>query len=267
MPAWRLAALVIAGTAATTSAARAGAWPEPVGHWLAIETFSDYHAATQGYSQFGQPAGRGRYVQYELSPYIEYGLTPRLTLGFQPRAQEVIQSNLPGTRGATGFVQFNLWARYAVWRDAWNVISVQGQLGIPGVQSPASPVLAQPGAEYEGRVLFGHAFRLPGGWSGYTDLEAGYRMEVDGWADQIRADGTIGIRPRRGWLLLAQGFNTISVGTAAPGGSDYNLYRVAFSVVHDLTHHVAVQAGLWHDAGGRNVALGNAGFLAVWLRF
>lgn len=263
----RTLALVAAAAGLGMPRAWAGAWPQPDGHWLAIETFSDYRAATQGYNQFGQPTGRGSYTQYELAPYIEYGLTPRWTVGFQPRAQEVVQSGLPGTRGATGLVQVNLWARYALFRDSWNVLSVQGQVGIPGIQSRSSPVLAQPGAEYEARVLFGHAFRLPGGWSGYTDLETGYRIEENGWADQIRGDATLGIRPAPGWLFLAQSFNTVSVGQASPGGSDYNLYRVAFSVVHDLTRHVALQVGMWHDAAGRNIALGNAGFAAVWLRF
>lgn len=260
---------VVAGALATVEMpqARAGAWPELAGHWLAIETFSDYRAAVQGYNQFGQPTGTGRYTQYEFAPYIEYGLSPRWTIGFEPRSQVVVQSGLPGTRGATGLVQINLWARYEVFRDAWNVVSVQGQVGFPGVQTPQPPALAQPGAEYEARALFGHAFRLADGWTGYTDLETGYRIEVDGWADQIRADGTLGIRPVQRWMFLAQTFNTLSVGQAAPGGSDYNLYRVALSVVHKVTPHIALQLGVWRDIGGRNIALGNAGFAAIWLRF
>ncbi len=263
---WFMPLLTALGCAAA-SAAHAGAWPEPSSHWLGIDTFSYYRVQVDGFNQLGEPAGRGRYTQYEISPYIEYGLTNRWTIGLQPRAQYVVQSGLPGTGHALGLVQLNLFARYALYQDGWNVLSVQGQYGIPGAQNVPRPELAQPGAEYEARLLYGHGFKLPSGMNGFIDAETGYRIEVGGWADQLRADVTAGLRPTADWLLLAQSFNTVSLGHASSTGADYNLYRIQLSVVHDLTPHVALQVGVWRDMAGRNIALGNAAVAAIWLRF
>jgi len=245
----------------------AGAWPEPPGGWLDINTLSYYQVAVQGYNQFGKPAGRGTYSQIELSPYVEYGLTDRLTLGLQPRLQEVTQSGLPGTMSSSGLVQANIFARYELYHDGADVVSAQGQIGIPGSATRDEPELAQPEAEYEARVLYGRNLSLPSHLPGFVDAEAGYRFEEDGASNQIRGDLTLGLTPAPHWQILAQSFNTFSTGGAKPDQSDYNLYRVEASAVRDVGQNAAVQFGLWHDAGGHNISLGNAGILALWLRF
>ncbi|MGE4482744.1 hypothetical protein [Acidocella sp.] len=257
----------LAMLSALPAAAHAGAWPEPAGHWLMIDSLSYYQVGVSGYDTFGRPAGTGTYRQTEFSPYIEYGLNNRWTIGMQPRMQYVSQSGLPGTKSTFGLVQWNLFLRYALYQDNWNVVSVQGQVGPPGVANGDVPMLAQPNGEYEARLLYGRGFVLPNGWRGFTDLEAGYRVESNGWADQVRGDATLGLNVTPDWLLMAQSFNTVSVGHAQPGESDYNLYRVEFSAVRTLTPHISLQLGAWHDAGGKDIALGNAGVVAVWLRY
>jgi hypothetical protein len=247
--------------------ASAGAWPEAAGHWLDINTFSYYQVAVQGYNQFGKPTGTGTYRQSEFAPYIEYGLTDRVTLGFQPRLQIITQSGLPGTGHSFGLVQANLFARYEVFSDGLNIFSVQAQAGIPGAANNRNPELPMPNAEYEARLLYGRSLALGPSLPGFINAEAGYRLEGDGAADQFRGDLTLGLNPVAHWQVLAQSFNTVALGTPKPGESGYDLYRVECSVVRDISPHAAVQLGAWHDAGGRNIALGNAGILALWLRF
>lgn len=262
-----LALTLAAIPAATPIAAHAGAWPQDAGHLLVINTFSYYQVGVSGYDAFGRPAGKGTYRQTEYAPYIEYGLNDRWTLGTQPRVQQVSQSGLPGTKNTFGLVQWNLFARYAFYRDDWNVISIQGTVGLPGTANGNEPLLAQPNAEYEARLLYGRGFVLPNGWHGFTDLETAYRVESNGWADQFRGDATIGLNITPSWMVMAQSLNTVSVGHAVPGESDYDLYRVELSVVHSITDHISLQLGAWHDAGGRQIALGNAGVAAIWLRY
>ncbi|GAB0114130.1 hypothetical protein [Acidisoma sp. C75] len=262
-----LLALGAALALGSVRSAEAGAWNEPTGHWLDINALSYYAVNTNGYNQLGQPAGSGLYQQLEFAPYIEYGLADRWTIGLQPRVQEIQQSNLPGTARAFGLVQLNLFARYQLYRDDWNAVAVQEQVDISGVQTGMQPQLAQPNDEYETRLLYGRNLALPHGWSGFIDLEAAYRFETEGWANQLRLDATAGLRPLPDWTLLVQSFNTVGVSTPNPGQPDYNLYRMEISLVHDLTPHVAVQFGAWHDLGGRDISLGNAGVLALWLRF
>jgi hypothetical protein len=249
------------------AAAYAGAWPQAAGGGQLINTFSYYEVNVQGYNSIGKPAGHGSYTQLELAPYLEYGLTDRWTIGAQPRVQYLKQTGLPSTGHSFGLVQFNMFARYTIFHDDWNAVSAQGQLGIPGTSTEAPPELAQPNAEYEARLLYGHAFTLPNGWPGFLDTEGAYRLESNGNASQVRADATIGITPVTNWMILAQNFNTISVGTAVPGSIDYNLNRVELSVLRTLGRRFAVQFGAWDDVDGRNISLGDAGIAAVWVRF
>ncbi len=249
------------------AAAYAGAWPQAAGSGQLINTFSYYEVNVQGYNSIGKPAGHGSYTQIEYAPYLEYGLTNRWTIGAQPRVQELSQIGLPGTGRAFGIVQFNMFARYTLYRDDWNAVSAQGQLGIPGTATKAPPTLAQPNAEYEARLLYGHGFVLPNGWPGFLDAEGGFRLESNGNASQVRADATIGVTPVTNWMILAQNFNTISVGTAVPGSIDYNLNRVELSVLHTLGPRFSVQFGAWDDVDGRNISRGDAGIAALWVRF
>jgi protein XagA len=263
MKGWIAAALALL---ALPEAARAGAWTQPAGGLLVINSLSYYQVNVVGYNTFGRPSGHGTYQQVEFAPYIEYGLNGRVTIGMQPRVQYVVQSGLPGTKDSFGLVQLNLFVRYLLLQAGPNVFSVQGTIGIPGTATADEPLLAQPNAEYEARLLYGRGFDLPNGWHGFANAELGYRIEANGWADQIRGDVTFGLNVTPDWMLLAQSFNTISVGQASPGGSDYSLYRVEFSAVHSFTPHISLQFGAWHDAGGHKIALGNAGIVALWFR-
>ena|ERR1700733_12325695 len=249
------------------AAAYAGAWAQPQGQGQVINTFSYYEVNVQGFNALGRPSGQGEYTQLEYSPYVEYGLTNRWTVGLQPRFQYVTQSGLPGTGRTLGLVQMNLLARYQVYRDDLNALSIQGQVGIPGAATGISPELAQPNAEYEGRVLYGRNFSLPHGWPAFLDVEAGYRLETDGNANQVRGDGTLGFVPSSRWTILAQSFNTISVSQALPGDFNYNLNRVEISAVYGLTKKASIQFGAWRDVAGKNISLGTAGIVALWYQF
>lgn len=247
--------------------AHAGAWNQSAGNGIMIDTLSFYRVGVQGYNQFGRAAGRGTYTQEEFAPYVEYGLTNDWTIGAQPRLQAVTQSGLPGTGYSFGLVQINLFARYQLYRDDKNALSVQGQIGGPGTATVRAPQLAMPSGEYEARLLYGRNFTIGNDIPGYFDAEAAYRLKSDGNADQFRGDVTVGITPYKNWQIMAQSFNTVSVGHAVAGESDYDLYRVELSAVYNVTRAIAVQFGAWHDAGGRNIALGNAGVIALWWRF
>lgn len=252
---------------ALPQAALAGAWPQEAGHGQLINSFSYYEVNVDGYNGLGKPSGRGTYTQLEIAPYLEYGLTDRWTIGGQPRVQEVTQTGLPFTGHSFGLVQFNIFARYTLYNDDYNAVSVQGQAGIPGAATSHDPILAEPNAEYEGRALYGRGLVFPNGWTGFIDTEAGYRFETNGNANQIRADFTFGVTPVPKWNVFAQSFNTFSTSGAQPGAIGYNLYRVEISVVHTLTPSTAIQFGVWDDVGGHNISRGDAGIVALWFQF
>jgi hypothetical protein len=248
-------------------AAQAGAWPQEPGHGQLINSFSYYEVNVQGYDGLGKPSGHGAYTQLEFAPYLEYGLTDRLTIGAQPRVQEVTQTGLPFTGHSFGLVQFNIFARYTLYHDDYNAVSIQAQAGIPGSATTHNPELAEPNAEYELRALYGRGLTFPNGWTGFIDSEAGYRLETNGNANEIRVDFTFGVTPLPNWSFFAQSFNTISTGAAPPGSIDYDLYRVQLSGLRKLTSSLSLQFGAWDDVGGRNISRGAAGIVALWYQF
>ncbi|MES1990877.1 MAG: hypothetical protein V4441_07995 [Pseudomonadota bacterium] len=60
-------------------AAKAGAWPQPVGHLQLIVPFTVSHA-TEEYDAYGEPQRRNSFSKKELQPYFEYGLWNDFTL-------------------------------------------------------------------------------------------------------------------------------------------------------------------------------------------
>ncbi len=263
----RLATMLAAAVLGTPVAAWAGAWPQPPGHWEAIEQFTYYQTQTQGFDSQGRPAGTGTYHQLEFSPYIEYGATDRLTIGIQPRVQEVWSSSAAGTKRSDGLAEFNLFARWTLATYAHDVFAVQGNAGLPGAATASNPEVAYRNAEYEARALWGHSFDFGGGMSAFTDLEAGYRARMGPDADEVHLDATAGFRPVARWLLLAQSFTTLGLRDNAPTGANYTITKLQISAVYSVTQNVAVQAGFYSELAGRNVSLGNAGLVALWLNF
>lgn len=261
-----LAPLAAVAWLAAPATTLAGAWPQPAGQVQAIEQFTYYQTQTQGFDAEGRPAGRGSYRQIDVSPYVEYGLTDRLTLGMQPHLQTAWNTTGSGTKTSAALVEFDLFARWTLARHAGDVLALQGMTGVPGAASPPSSQLANRHAQYEARLLWGHGFRL-GSMSGFTDLEAGYRARMGPDANEVRLDATVGVRPARSWLLLAQSFTTLGLRDNRPTGADYTITKLQVSAVYSVSRHVAVQGGFYSELAGRNVSPGNAGLVALWLTF
>ncbi len=241
----------------------AGAWPQEAGHGQVIVQGSWYRTHSVGTGPQGQKVPAGTYNQIELAPYIEYGLTDRWTVGAQPRAQYVTS----GGMSAGGLVETNLFARYALARWGSNVVAVQGLVGLPGTATARTPYVANPHAEYEMRLLFGRGFTLGGGMSGFVDAEFAGRARTGGDANETRLDVTFGLRPQPRWLLLAQSFNTLGLRDGRPGGADYSVSKLQLSAVYWPTPALGVQFGAYREIAGRNMPLGTAGLVALWLPF
>ena len=260
-------ALALIALASVPQAATAGAWPQAPDQWQVIQQLTLYQAITQGFDNKGRPVSAGRYTQFEYSPYIEYGLSDRWTLGAQPRVQTVWNGTSGNTRRTDGLAQANLFARYTAWRGTNDVVSIQAQYGQRGAATSKSPQVAYSSTEYELRLLYGHGFDFGGGWTGFTDIEVAGRARSGTSADELRIDVTAGVRPRFDLLFLLQSFSTIGLKDQSPGGSNYDITKLQLSAVYSLTPAVAIQIGGYTELAGRNVSLGNAGLVALWLSF
>ena len=146
------------------------------------------------------------------------------------------------------------------------MVSLQATIGAPGTADHLAPQVANPNAEYEARVLYGHGFTL-GDMTGFLESDLAIRARAGTPADELHLDLTAGLRPRPDWLLLAQSFSTLGLRDNRPGGANYDVTKLQLSVVYSLTPRWSLQLGGYTEVAGRNVALGNAGLVAVWCRF
>lgn len=191
-----------------------------------------------------------------LSVFVEHGLTPRLTL----------QAKAGATRGHDRWVSYSgrgpveAGLRWTVRRDPRSSLALYLGAGEAGVGRNAG--YAAPGRgslDLEARVLYGRSAL----WKGrevFVDLQAA-RLRRQGLADETRIDATLGLRPAKGWLLLAQTY----AGQADRAGVDARWVKTEVSAVRGFGDW-SVQAG-WRDTvSGRDTARDQGVVLALWRR-
>ncbi len=260
--------LVLAAMGLASRHAVGGAWPLREGAWQIITQMTPYEAKISGFDPGGRQAGSGTYDRIEYSSLVEYGLTPQTTIGVQARAQSIWQDAGAVQGEAHGLAELNVFARQTLYRGDWDAYALQAQIGIPGFQwGDENPAVAEPNLHAEFRALYGRGFELPGGWTGFGEVQAAFRYRAGLPADEVRLDVTLGLRPLPDWMLLAQQFSTFGLKNNEPMGADYDIHRLQLSIVHDLTPSVSLQLGAFREYAGRNTALGNAVIAALWLRF
>ncbi|MDQ0326510.1 hypothetical protein J2R99_002379 [Rhodopseudomonas julia] len=243
------------------SAVLAGAWTLEEGAGQAIWSF--VFSKSPSDLSGGFDSHLDDTTKTELTLLSEYGVTRDLTViaapGFRRATVGASTSSGPG--------YLDLGARYQVFRKGGAVASVQGIARIPGASdSTVSANLGYTNAEYDLRGLFGYGFKL-GENDAFFDVQAGYRYRTAGPADEMRADLTFGCRLRPDFLLLAQSFNTVSVGAAQGVFRRIREHKLQVSAVYDINERLSLQAGSFATVHGENSLRERAIFSAVWVRF
>ena len=258
-------------SALAPSAALAGAWPQEEGRWLVVNQFTYEESQTNGYGPQGQRVGHGNFKQFEFSPYIEYGLTEDWTLGVQPRIQYAnlsVPNGQSGGGSTTGLVEVNLFARYTIYKWDYDVLAVQATFGTPGYAGKNNnPQVANPWAEGELRLLYGHSFDITDNMSGFFDTEVAYRIEGGNNADQFHSDTILGFKPDPDWIAMINFNMTLGMGNNTGTGGNYDQYRIGAAIGTRIVDDWWVVLGGFHDIAGSHVALANGVTLSIWTRF
>jgi hypothetical protein len=251
-----VAAVLFFALALSPRSAWAGAWPMKDGEGLVILKYED-QKADQGFDPDGVQVAIDPRRDESLSLYGEYGLTGRLTL----------QAKAGVTRGHDRFVAYDgrgpleLGLRYAVLRTERSVVSLYLGAGQAGVGRNAG--YAAPGAgdaDLEARLLAGSSRA----WRGrplFGEIQVA-RLRRSGLADETRLDATIGLRPAKPWLLLAQAY----AGQADSRPVRSRWLKTEVSVVRDLGPW-SLQAGWRQAVAGRETPADRGAVLAAWRRF
>ena len=191
-----------------------------------------------------------------LSVFVERGLTPRLTL--QAKAGVTRGKDRWADYAGRGPVELGLrWVAHRDERSALAVYLGAGEAGAGRNAGYAAP--GQGSLDLEARALYGRSAH----WRGravFVDLEAA-RLRRQGLADETRIDATLGIRPTRRWLVLAQTY----AGQADRRPVRSRWVKSELSVARDFRDWSA-QLG-WRDTiMGRETARDRGLVLGVWRR-
>ncbi len=196
----------LALVALAPAGAEAGAWTEPQGQGLVIETL-------WGWQGDGAPWGDNPGVKQnraDLQTYAEYGLNDQWTI-FGQMAIERYELSRPESSLYAGLDYSDLGLTAKLWSTGPWVFSGQATLFLPGAWNPASPAQAgNTGGAAEARALAGLNFNL-GPAQGFLDLELGYRVRTAGPPDEWHADATLGLKPAPGVILMLQDFAVVSM--------------------------------------------------------
>lgn len=191
-----------------------------------------------------------------LSVFVERGLAPRLTL--QAKAGVTRGHDRWARYSGRGPVEAGL--RWAVLRGERSSLAVYMGAGEGGAGRNAGYAAPGQGSlDLEARVLFGRSVT----WRGrevYLDVQAA-RLKREGLADETRVDATLGLRPSKNWLVLAQTY----AGQADRDPVRSRWVKSEFSVVRSFGAWGA-QAG-WRDTvSGRETARDRGIVLGLWRR-
>jgi len=259
-----LAAIVAAGAGAfqPPGGAWAGAWTEPQGEGLVIETFS-------GWTGRGAPWGDGRSVsqnRFDAQTYGEYGLNDDLTI-FGETAIERYQLGEPTPNTYTGLDYSDIGLRRKLWSTGEWVFSGEAALLLPGAHDPSAPAQeGNTGVAGEARVSAGTNF-VVGRWPGFIDAELAYRLRTAGPPDEWHADLTAGLKPAPGWMLMLQDFATVSMPSPNREFPAWRSSIVEASLVIPLAAQWSLQLGLFASVLAVKTNTERGAALAVWRRF
>jgi protein XagA len=233
-----------------------GAWPMEPGRTQAIVKY-ERTTADQGYDPDANLVAIDGRRDETLSVFVEHGLTPRLTLQVKGGV----------TRGNDRWISYSgrgpieagiRWTAQRGPRSSLAVYLGAGEAGVGRNAGYAAP--GKGGVDLEARVLYGRS-ALWRGREVFVDVEAA-RLKRHGLADETRLDATLGLRPAKPWLALAQVYS----GQADREGLDARWIKSEISIVRAFGDW-SVQAG-WRDTiSGRETARDRGVVLALWRRF
>ncbi len=249
------------------------AWTQPEGKTELIHNVF-YYTTDESFDRAGNTIPQERFSKLEYNAYGEYGLREDVTVGASISTQYLRQAAVVGEDDSNlGIADVELFIRQRVWQnDAW-VVSIQPLVKIAGPYDDRdTPQLGNGQMDMELRGLVGHTFSVAERYH-FANLEVGYRKRFENPTDEVRVDGTLGMRFTEDWMVLAQTFNTLSIDSVAASpvlvtnSTDFDLHKLQLSVVHTIDDTWSVQLGGFQHVSGENTGAGGGAVFSVWMTF
>lgn len=261
-------ALLLFGVTCLSSPAFAGAWPMPAGKGQMISTNVTNRAA----KAFDDRWKLNREVDFAKKDshfFWEHGLTSKITLVGTTAFQDVDFTSREGRKQVTGFGASSLGARYPVYRDKKNIVSLQASAVIAGnAENISDADLGRGGNGIELMVLAGRSFKI-GKRRGFIDIQSSWLYRSGASPHSFKDDITIGLDVTPRYQLLAQGFynrtnaQLLHNDLILPNES----YKLQASVVHKRSARTSYQFGGFRTVAGRNIVQESGVFAGYWRRY
>ena len=254
--------VILAALCAKPAAAGALLMDEGAGEIIVTSTFAD---ANKAYDRRGHLIRTPSYGKFEAAGYVEYGVTNWLTV--------VAEGSAFDFNGSAPAYSFEPAPHYAgAGLGALGGRIRLGELAGVAFSAQASFRVASHAAghfldfkvptQVDVRVQALRGFEVLG-LPGFVEAQLGYRSRGQS-GDEIRADLTLGLRPRPDILLMAQSFSAFAP-RAASGG--YAAQKFELSGVYDLSREWSVQLGAVAAPTGVNAPAEKGILAALWRRF
>ncbi|MDP4593938.1 MAG: hypothetical protein NWT00_05135 [Beijerinckiaceae bacterium] len=262
------AAPALFGAAWMPAAALAGAFMQPAGHGQAIIT-ARFETSDTYLDSSGLARPVRDYRKFELQSWLEYGWNDAVTLIFAPSASQIstsLQANplRRETKVSDTYTRVEAGARFRIHQSSIGAVAFQATAAVTEKLASANQFgIRYDRNELDLRLLFGRNFSF-GTWSGYLDLQGGYRLRA-GAPNEWRGDITNGMHILPQWLLLVQNFNLIAHKDAHKPGK--RSHKAQVSLVYKLTGQWSLQAGSFTTFSARNARRDHGWLLAIWRGF
>lgn len=260
-----MAPIAALAAAASFSPAAASPWARQSGD-LFVSSRADYFLA-----RASKPAApsleAARFERFETNTYAELGLARTITIG--GKVVYGTSNFFDGTTlsSASGFSEIEGFVQFEALRGRLGALSVKLAGAAPSrFEAGARPQLTNDGVDAEARILHGRTLALSP-FKVFAAAEAGYRKRFGDAADQIRADLLIGMEPTRRLTVLVEVLSSTSLRNETAGGGDYDVVKIQPSAVWRASRRYWLQAGMTHEAAGRNLLLGDTYFIGLWSVF
>lgn len=247
----------------------AAAWNQSKGKSQIINTFT-YYTTKRFFDASGDKQSQLRFTKLEYNPYAEYGVSDTLTLGINPSYQLLSQASNQGNLYNKGLADIELFLRRSLWKNDTTVFSLQPLIKIPSLNGgKGDPALSNNQIDTELRLLAGHSIKYWGQYH-FANLELAYRKRWEAPGDEIRADGTLGLRWSDKNMLLCQSFNTFSLSNGGgalqlANSSDFDLNKLQASYVREISERLSLQSGVFTHIAGKNTGAGGGFLVSLWV--
>jgi hypothetical protein len=250
------------------SPARAGAllFPEGEGQLIVTTTFAD---ASNAYDSNGRLIKTPSYRKFEVDGYVEYGAKDWLTLVGQGGGMDFQgSSSAPASLSSSAAPRYAglglgaIGARVRLGEIAGFYFSLEGSVRTAS-HAAETYLDMRDFLQVDARLQMFRSFDALG-LPVFLDAQLGYRSRGQS-GDEIRADLTLGARPRPDVLLLAQSFTAIAPRPIS--ASSFAAQKFEVSGVYDLNRTFSLQLGFVYAPFGVNSPVERGIVSAVWARF